>query len=261
MSSSIASPRARRGSDPRPGRVRSDRGAGSNRDVGVGRGSRAQEGCRREAARAIAGGSIRFRRGRRRGQRRAGPAASIRPGTHRSRAQVMDPLLERVDHLVFATSDLESTVADVERRLGVRPAPGGRHLDRGTRNALLALGQRCYLEILGPDPEQEAPPAPRWFGIDALPSPRLVAWAANTADLEQVTAGGARSGVGFGSSPHPASSAPAGGELVALVAEHPDPRRVRDNLVALGLDLDVTRGPRPALIATIRTATSTVEIR
>ncbi|HYQ90020.1 MAG TPA: VOC family protein [Candidatus Binatia bacterium] len=211
----------------------------------------------------------------------------------------MDPLLERVDHLVFATSDLESTVADVERRLGVRPAPGGRHLDRGTRNALLALGPRCYLEILGPDPEQEAPPAPRWFGIDALPSPRLVAWAANTADLEQVTAGGARSGVGFGpiasghrtradgvtlrwrftdpttllddglipffiewgSSPHPASSAPAGGELVALVAEHPDPRRVRDNLVALGLDLDVTRGPRPALIATIRTATSTVEIR
>jgi hypothetical protein len=211
----------------------------------------------------------------------------------------MTPLLERVDHLVFATPDLDSTVADLERRLGVRPSPGGRHLDRGTRNALLALGPRCYLEIVGPDPEQSAPPTPRWFGIDGLSSPRLVAWAANTTDLERIAAEGARSGVGFGpitsghrqrpdgvtlrwrftdpttllddglipffidwgSSPHPTSSAPAGAELIALDAEHPDPDRVRGNLQALGFDLNVAHGPRPALIATIRTATSTVEIR
>jgi len=42
----------------------------------------------------------------------------------------MKPLLERVDHLVFATPDLDSTVADVERRLGVRPPPGGTHPGR-----------------------------------------------------------------------------------------------------------------------------------
>jgi hypothetical protein len=163
---------------------------------------------------------------------------------------------------------------------------------------LIALGPRTYLELVGPDPEQSAPTAPRWFGIDVLSSPRLVAWAANTGNLEQIAAEGARSGVDFGpitsghrtradgvtlrwrftdptnllddglipffidwgSSPHPASSAPSGGELIALVAEHPDAHRVRGNLLALGLDLNVTQGPRPVLIATIRTVTGTVEV-
>ena len=84
---------------------------------------------------------------------------------------------ERVDHLVFATSDLSSTVADHERRIGVRATPGGQHLGRGTRNALIALGPKCYLEIIGPDPEQGAVPAPRWFDVDTVTTPRLVAWA------------------------------------------------------------------------------------
>ena len=211
----------------------------------------------------------------------------------------MKPLMERVDHLVLATPDLDSAVADLERRLGVRASPGGRHPDRGTRNALLALGPRSYLEIVGPDPDQPRPAAPRWFLIDGLARPRLVAWAANTEDLEEIAAQGARHGIRFGpistghrlradgvslrwrftdpatllddglipffidweSSPHPAGSAPWGGELIALAAEHPDPSRVRGNLLALGLDLDLTQGPRPALIATIRAATGTVDVR
>ncbi|MDI3404896.1 VOC family protein [Streptomyces cavernicola] len=88
----------------------------------------------------------------------------------------------RLDHLVLATPDLDRTVADVAEATGVPPAEGGRHLGHGTRNFLYglgggALGDGAYLEIVGPDPEQPAPRGPRWFGIDALTSARLVNWA------------------------------------------------------------------------------------
>lgn len=58
----------------------------------------------------------------------------------------------RVDHLVYATPDVDRTVDELERRLGIRAAPGGRDPARGTKNALLALGARSYLEIVGERP-------------------------------------------------------------------------------------------------------------
>ena len=57
---------------------------------------------------------------------------------------------------------------------------GGSHPGRGTRNTLLALGARCYLEILGPDPAQPPPERPRTRGIDQLLAARLVGWASAT---------------------------------------------------------------------------------
>ncbi len=83
-----------------------------------------------------------------------------------------------IDHLVFATTDLEATVAELTERLGVEPVPGGVHPGRGTRNELVGLGGRTYLEIIGPDHDQPDPPGGRPFGIDDLGRPRLVAWCA-----------------------------------------------------------------------------------
>ena len=92
-----------------------------------------------------------------------------------------------IDHLVFATSDLERTVMALALRLGVRSVAGGQHVGFGTRNELVALGGGTYLEIVGPDLEQPRPVAPRPFGIDELTGEALVAWCARPDDeLEAV---------------------------------------------------------------------------
>lgn len=90
-----------------------------------------------------------------------------------------------LDHLVYATPDLAATVAWFESATGVRPTPGGRHVGFGTRNELVALGPTSYLEIVGPDLQQDAPEHARPFGIDELPSARLVTWAVKADRLEQ----------------------------------------------------------------------------
>ncbi len=90
----------------------------------------------------------------------------------------------RVDHLVYATPDLDATVAEVESAWGIKPAAGGSHDGLGTRNHLLSLGEETYLELVGPDPSQPEPGMPRPFGIDELDSPRLVTWAARVPDID-----------------------------------------------------------------------------
>jgi hypothetical protein len=103
-----------------------------------------------------------------------------------------------VDHLVYATPDLQRGIERIEGLLGVRAAPGGQHPGRGTRNALVALGPAAYLEIIGPDPEQPTPKEPRPFGIDGLREPRLMAWASKGTDLEQIASTAQRHGVKLG---------------------------------------------------------------
>jgi hypothetical protein len=208
-------------------------------------------------------------------------------------------LLRRIDHLVYATPDVAAGVARVEKLLAVRVTPGGQHPGRGTRNALVAIGSRAYIEIIGPDPEQPQPAEARPFGIDRLTEPRLVTWAANEGDLPglsrralaagvalgQLASGSRRRPDGmllnwnytdprtvvadgivpffidWGKTPHPAESAANGGRIVGLTAEHPDPERVVKSLRALDLDLVVTKSNRPALTATIDTPHGRVELR
>ena len=86
----------------------------------------------------------------------------------------------------------------VEERFGVRPTDGGAHVGLGTRNALLALGGTTYLEVIGPDLDQETPKGPRPFGIDDLSEPKLVTWASPSSDLDGVLARAQGAGVDLG---------------------------------------------------------------
>ncbi|MDL5155835.1 VOC family protein [Actinomycetospora termitidis] len=89
-----------------------------------------------------------------------------------------------VDHLVVATSALETGVPSLTDRLGVGPSGPGRHERFGTHNALWNLDDGAYLELIAIDPEAAAPGRPRWFGLDRFAGPtRLVHWVLRRADL------------------------------------------------------------------------------
>lgn len=212
---------------------------------------------------------------------------------------MIDVLLKTIDHLVYAAPDLETAVAQLEARLGVRAAYGGRHPGRGTRNALIALSEFSYLEIVAPDQTQHDVIRPRWFSMDVLTGPRLVTWAVKSANVEQIATEAARGGVAlgrvasgsrqstdgtllrwrftdpaamvedgmvpffidWGSSPHPAASAPRGPAMLSLRAEHPNPERLERALATVGLVMSIVRASEPGLIATLRTSRGDVELR
>jgi tetrahydromethanopterin S-methyltransferase subunit B len=207
-------------------------------------------------------------------------------------------ILSKVDHLIYATPDLDTTVAEMEKLLGVRAAPGGRQPGRGTRNALISLGANSYLEIVGPDPKQPRPTHPPWW-LQDLKKPRIVAWAAKGTDLESLRAKAVDNGVplgevisgnrqrpdgviltwrmtsprnpvadgvvpffiDWGESEHPSRTSPHGVQLVALRAVHPDDRRVQDMLRRLNVDLPVTHGSSPRIIASLEGPLGRVELR
>jgi len=210
-----------------------------------------------------------------------------------------DDLLSRIDHLVFATPDLDAGVAAIDTLLGVRATAGGQHPGLGTRNALVALGPSTYLEIIGPDPDQPRPSSPRRFGLDDLKKPTLYTWVAKGTNLDRFAADAAGHGVklgavidgsrkrpdgvtlswrytdpnvvladrlmpyfiDWGSSPHPSATAARGASLVSLRAVHPDAARVQAMLDVVGLGLRVEPGPKPALIATIDGPKGRVELK
>ena len=217
----------------------------------------------------------------------------------RAQQSAASPLLMRLDHLVYATPDLNLGIDTIEKVLGVRATPGGQHPGLGTRNALVALGPSSYLEIIGPDPEQPKPAGRRRFGIDELKAPRIVRWVAKGTELEKVAAAASDRGIklgavipgsrrrpdgvvlawrytdpatevadglvpffiDWGTSPHPSATAARGATLISVRAEHPDAERVQKMIEALGLDLRVQKGAAPAIIATIESPKGRVELR
>jgi hypothetical protein len=200
----------------------------------------------------------------------------------------MTPLLSTLDHLVYATPDVDATIEQVEQLLGVRATIGGQHPNWGTRNALLSLGPKAYLEIIGPDRSQHEPSQPRPFGLDTMSKPRLVTWVARADNIQSVIdrAKGQKIDLGelqeksrkrpdgsilkwtmtdltkdrehgiipyfinWGKSPHPAENSPKGCRLMKLEAFHPDANRLNELLRGLRIDLRVGFGS-PALKATI----------
>src|SRR5229473_97723 len=110
-----------------------------------------------------------------------------------------------LDHFILGCDDLDRGIDFVEKHTGVRAAFGGVHPGRGTRNALLSLGERRYLEIMAPDPAQNvAPGAPvpgsrpsQIAKLRELKEPRIVGWVAHPGDLDQFAARLREAGIAF----------------------------------------------------------------
>jgi hypothetical protein len=124
-----------------------------------------------------------------------------------------------LDHILLGCSDLDRGIDFVEKHTGIPAALGGVHPGRGSRNALISLGEpsraelnpRRYLEIIAPDPDQ--PGAPDHYGLRKLTEPRLVAWAAHAGDLDQLATRLRNAGIAF-DGPNPGSRKRPDGHLL-----------------------------------------------
>ncbi|HVE51434.1 MAG TPA: VOC family protein [Casimicrobiaceae bacterium] len=189
----------------------------------------------------------------------------------------MTPLAE-IDHLVYAATTLAQGIDYFAELTGIVARPGGKHVDMGTHNALVRLGERLYLEIIAIDPSAPAPSRKRWFDLDdgdlradILGRPQLVHWVARTKDLERAIArcgyetgpvhafsrgdyrwritvpdDGKRPGRGVlptliqWDSDHPADALPdSGAKLEQLAATHREPAPIRRSLEQLDLADDM----------------------
>jgi glyoxalase-like protein len=198
-----------------------------------------------------------------------------------------------VDHLLLGAADLDRGIDWAERLTGVRAVAGGSHPGVGTRNALLSLGGRRYLEIIAPDPAQNAYNFP--MDVRALAEPRLIWWAAASTDAGATAKKAGEAGLqvfgprpgsrarpdgktlrwttcgvsnSFGSkgvepipffiewaadSPHPSQDSPKGCELQSFEVEHPKAAEVAALLEQLGIRATVKQAGEVKLTAVLET--------
>lgn len=89
-----------------------------------------------------------------------------------------------IDHIVYGVFDLDRSMDDFERLLGIRPVFGGYHETFGTKNALIKLNKGIYLELLAADRANTKVQKPRWMGVDVLKKERITRWAQKSYSLE-----------------------------------------------------------------------------
>ena len=69
------------------------------------------------------------------------------------------------DHLAITSHKLSSGMDYIRRVFGVEIPLGGQHHFMGTHNAVMAVGDGIYMEVIAIDPSLPVPPYPRWFGL------------------------------------------------------------------------------------------------
>lgn len=94
----------------------------------------------------------------------------------------------RLDHLAVSAATLAEGVEYVEDLLGATLAPGGEHLQMGTHNRLISLGE-IYLEVIAINPDAPAPDRACWFDLDNFSGqPKLTNWIIRTPDMTKTLA-------------------------------------------------------------------------
>ena len=187
--------------------------------------------------------------------------------------------LSRIDHVILGVGDLGRGIEEFERLTGVKAVFGGAHPGRGTRNALISLGGRQYLEILAPNPE-DGGSAEALRELQELKTLTPLGWAVRADDMpalerdlrsrgvrteesqpgERSLPDGSRlawTTLSFappsspllpffiawgGGSAHPSATSPGGCRLTGFALEDPAPDPLRESLLAAGLQMEVRGG-------------------
>jgi hypothetical protein len=196
-----------------------------------------------------------------------------------------------IDHIVFASADLERGMDEIEQLLGIRPVPGGRHPQFGTHNALLSLGPATYLEVIARDPNLPLPEQGTLVDLSDEQESHLITWVLRTEDIVALASAAGSAGlaigpvqsgsreqpdgntlcwqltdpyampmggaipflISWGETAHPASVVPHAGELLGLIIEHPDSTKVRQSVSVLEVDVAVVQADKFGLVARIET--------
>lgn len=198
-----------------------------------------------------------------------------------------EPVPVSLDHVILGVSNLDQGIDFVAQHTGIRPIGGGVHPGRGTRNALLALGEQRYLEIMAPDPKQPAESEKR--GLRQLTEPRILGWASHFASAQTVAERLKQAGLAFtGPTPgsrkrpdgrvlswktielkddfsgllpffiewskdsrHPSADSPQGVRLTRFIAYTPKNEELVRLTDKIELDLPINKDAKPQLRATL----------
>jgi hypothetical protein len=202
-------------------------------------------------------------------------------------AEEDDEVPALLDHIILGCNDLDNGIGLVHDNTGVRPAIGGVHPGRGTRNALLSLGERRYLEIIAPDPAQRE--IVHYPQIRGMTDPRLIGWAVHPPDIAAIAKQLRENKIAFqgpddgsrkrpdgrvltwktvnladdrhglfpffiewsADSVHPSKDAPKRCHLEYFEIMSAEPDELASDLKRVGLDLPVQRSDKPRLRALI----------
>ena len=202
-------------------------------------------------------------------------------------AEADDEVPALLDHIIIGCNDLDRGIDLVKESTGVRATLGGVHPGRGTRNALLSLGERRNLEIIAPDPAQRE--IAHYPQLRSMTDPRLVGWAVHPPDIAAIAKQLRENKVEFtgpddgsrkrpdgrvltwktinladdrhgllpffiewgADSVHPSKDAPAGCRLEYFEIMSADPDELSMALKRIGLDLPVQRSDKARLHALI----------
>lgn len=205
----------------------------------------------------------------------------------------------KTDHIVYAVPDLDAAVEWFEEQTGVRPVFGGYHKTQGTKNAIVNLGNKCYLEILAIDEANTAIGSPRWMGIDMIEKPQITRWSLKSDKLNHdskilkkyntkmgnIQGGQRQTSTGNTltwemimplaspivelipfmtdwqhSTVHPTLNIIQKCELIALSCTHPNPSEIQDIFDKLDIDMTVAEGEKAMIHAKIKHPKGVIDI-